>query len=145
MPKQRLDLTKRSKPCNLAAVTQRICAVMLTICAACLGGCGASSNFSSLQDNGSFAPTPAAEHTTALSKAADKLTSVATPGNGAYKIGPLDVLDVSVFQVPDLTRSVQVADTGSICFPLVGEVQAAGKTAHQVETELTRRLGDKYL
>src|SRR5262249_7717565 len=41
--------------------------------------------------------------------------------------------------------SVQVADTGIIHYPLVGEVQAAGKTAHQVETDLTRRLSAKYL
>jgi polysaccharide export outer membrane protein len=118
---------------------------MLTICAAGLGACGGSSNFSDLKDDGSFVTTPAAQHTAALSQAADKLTSVATPGNSAYIIGALDVLDVSVFQVPDLTRSVQVADTGIINYPLIGEVQVAGKTAHQVETEVTRRLGAKYL
>jgi polysaccharide biosynthesis/export protein len=118
---------------------------MLVICAGGLDGCGASSNFSNLQDNGSFAPTAAAEHTAALSQAADKLTSAATPGSSAYKIGPLDVLDVTVFQVPDLTRSVQVADNGIINFPLVGQVQAGGKTAHQVEADLTGRLSAKYL
>src|SRR5262245_43851654 len=34
--------------------------------------------------------------------------------NGAYAIGPLDVLDISVFQVPELTKTVQVADTGTV-------------------------------
>jgi polysaccharide biosynthesis/export protein len=128
-----------------ASVIKCVYAIMLVISAGGLDGCGASSNFSNIQDNGSFAPTPAAEHTAALSQAADKLTSGATPGNSAYKIGPLDVLDVSVFQVPDLTRSVQVADNGTINYPLVGQIQAAGKTAHQVETELTSRLSAKYL
>ena len=90
-------------------------------------------------------PTPAAEHAGALAQAADKFTSVATPGNSAYKIGPLDVLDVQVFQVPDLTRSVQVADTGNIYYPLVGEMQASGKTAHEMELDLTKKLGAKYL
>ena len=123
----------------------RLFAVMLAICAGGLGACGGSSSFSDLKDDGSFVATPAAQHTAALSQAADKLTSVATPGNSAYKVGPLDVLDVSVFQVPDLTRSVQVADTGTINYPLIGEVLVAGKTAHQVETEVTRRLGAKYL
>src|SRR5439155_22085147 len=61
------------------------------------------------------------------------------------KIGPLDVLDVQVFQVPDLTRSVQVADTGTIHYPLVGDVQAAGKTAHQMEADLAKKLGATYL
>src|SRR5262249_43942674 len=127
------------------AMTKRLCAVMVVICAGGLGGCGGSSNFSHLENNGSFTPTPAAEHSAALAKAADKFVSSATPGNSAYKIGPLDVLDVQVFQVPDLTRSVQVADTGIIHYPLVGEVQAAGKTAHQLETDLTKKLAAKYL
>src|SRR5262245_15368258 len=45
-----------------------------------------------------------------LSKAADKLTSGATPGNSGYKIGPLDVVEFSVFKVPELTRTAQVTD-----------------------------------
>jgi polysaccharide biosynthesis/export protein len=63
----------------------------------------------------------------------------------AYKIGPQDVLDITVFKVPDLTKSVQVADSGTISLPLVGEIQAAGKSAQDVEKELTRQLGGKYL
>jgi polysaccharide export outer membrane protein len=127
-------------------VIKRLGAVAtLVICLGGLGGCGASSNYSNLDSNGSFVATPAAERTAALAQAADKFTAVATPGNSAYKIGPLDVLDVQVFQVPDLTRSVQVADTGVINLPLVGEVRAAGKTAHQLEIDLAKKLGDKYL
>ncbi len=57
----------------------------------------------------------------------------------------MDVLDISVFQVPDLSKTVQVADTGTINFPLVGEVPAAGKTAQQLERELAAKLGAKYL
>jgi polysaccharide biosynthesis/export protein len=47
---------------------------------------------------------------------------------------------VSVFNVPDLTRTVQVADTGTINYPLVGEVRAAGQTAHELERGLGARL-----
>ena len=65
--------------------------------------------------------------------------------NGAYEIGPLDVLDISVFQVPELTKSVQVADTGVINLPLVGEIPVAGKTSQEVERDLTARLGAKYV
>ena len=57
----------------------------------------------------------------------------------------MDVLDISVFQVPELTKSVQVADTGTINLPLIGEVVVAGKTAQQVERDLTTKLGAKYL
>jgi polysaccharide export outer membrane protein len=141
MPKQGLA---QPKPSNRANMT-RLFAVMLTICTAGLGACGSSSNFNNPENSGSFVPTAAQEHASALSQAADKYTSPATPGNSAYKIGPLDVLDVAVFQVPDLTKSVQVADTGTIHYPLVGEVQAAGKTAHQLEVDLAKRLAAKYL
>ena len=75
----------------------------------------------------------------------EAFTASATPGNSAYKIGPQDVLDVSVFKVPELSKSVQVADSGSINLPLVGEVPAAGLTAQEVERDLTKRLGAKYL
>ncbi|MEQ1577779.1 MAG: polysaccharide biosynthesis/export family protein [Hyphomicrobium sp.] len=89
--------------------------------------------------------TPVADGNGQAKKAAEILTSSATPGSTGYKIGPLDVLDVSVFKVPELSKSVQVAETGSINLPLVGEVPAAGKTAQQVERDLTAKLGAKYL
>jgi polysaccharide export outer membrane protein len=63
----------------------------------------------------------------------------------AYTIGPADVLEISVFKVPELSKSVQVADTGTINLPLVGEVPAAGKTTQQLERDLTAKLGAKYL
>lgn len=80
-----------------------------------------------------------------LAKVAETFTASATPGNSAYKIGPLDVLDISVFKVPELSRSVQVADAGTVNLPLVGEVQAAGRTSRDLERDLTAKLGAKYL
>jgi polysaccharide biosynthesis/export protein len=111
-------------------------AAMMVACALSLAGCGGSLSSNIQQD--SFAVTPAAE-------AAAKLTAGATPGNTGYKIGPLDILDVQVFKVPELTKSIQVAEDGSITYPLVGEITAAGKTARQLEHELIQKLGSKYL
>jgi polysaccharide biosynthesis/export protein len=79
-----------------------------------------------------------------LPSAAESFASAATPGSTAYKIGPQDILDISVFKVPELARNVQVADIGTINLPLLGEVPAAGKTARDVELDLKKRLG-KYL
>ena len=67
------------------------------------------------------------------------------PAAGVYKIGAQDILDISVFKVPDLTKSVQVSETGSINLPLVGEVAVAGKSAQDVERDLTSKLGSRYL
>ncbi len=80
-----------------------------------------------------------------FARSAAGFTSAATPGNTAYKIGALDVLDITVFKAPDLTRSVQVADSGTINLPLIGEVPTAGKTSRDLERDLTARLGAKYL
>ncbi len=80
-----------------------------------------------------------------VAAAADALTAGAKPGSAAYKVGPLDQLEVSVFKVAELSKTVQVADTGTINLPLVGEVPAAGKTAQEIERDLTAKLGAKYL
>jgi len=71
--------------------------------------------------------------------------STTTAGNSGYLVGPTDVLEISVFKVPELSKSVQVADTGTINLPLLGEVQASGKTSSEIEKDLTRKLGAKYL
>lgn len=73
------------------------------------------------------------------------ITAVSTPGNVAYRIGPQDMLDVSVFKVAELSKPAQVSEAGTINFPLLGEVPAAGKTARELEKHLTTLLGEKYL
>ena len=94
---------------------------------------------------GSIASDAKAQDASKVQQASIKLTAVSDPSSSAYKIGPLDVLEVSVFKVPDLSRTIQVADSGTINLPLVGEVPAAGRTAQDVERDLTKRLGAKYL
>lgn len=83
--------------------------------------------------------------TARLAKATKLNRAAHPPNNSAYEIGPQDVLDISVFKVPELSKSVQVADTGTINLPLLGEVVADGRTARQLERELTAQLGAKYL
>ncbi len=58
----------------------------------------------------------------------------------AYRLGPGDVLEVSVWGFPDLTRTVAVRPDGRVSLPLVGEVAAAGRTAEELQRELTRRF-----
>ena len=89
--------------------------------------------------------TPTPEQEAAVRRAVLSATSMTDPKSTAYKIGPLDVLEVTVFKVPDLSKSVQVSDTGTINYPLVGELLAGGKTAREVERELTKAFAAKYL
>ncbi len=57
-----------------------------------------------------------------------------------YRISREDVLEVVIWHEPDLTRVVPVRPDGKISLPLAGEVQAAGKTAAQLQAELTQTL-----
>ena len=62
-----------------------------------------------------------------------------------YHISPGDLLAVNVFQVPDLTKEVQVDANGIIALPLIGEIHAGGQTTHGLETEIATKLRAKYL
>ena len=64
------------------------------------------------------------------------LPAVPVMGSTDYRVGPLDVLDVEVFGVPDLTKSVRVSVGGEFTMPLVGTVPAAGKTVGELQTEI---------
>jgi polysaccharide export outer membrane protein len=121
-------------------------------CMVLLSGCGPSlsTEFATLEaPQGGDIPAKLSGQAASASKpaarAADQLTSTATPGSSGYKIGPLDLLEVSVFKVPELTRAVQVGDTGNVNLPLVGEIKAAGRTAQDVERDLAAKLKAKYL
>lgn len=57
-----------------------------------------------------------------------------------YRIGVSDVVDVSVWKVPDLSRSVPVRPDGKISLPLIGDVDAAGKTTGELHDLVVTRL-----
>ena len=96
-------------------------------------------------DGGKIADTSSRDQQAAISKVALTLSSASDPASKAYKIGPRDVLEVTVFKVPDLPKVVQVSEAGTINYPLIGELEAGGRTAREVEQDLTRLLGAKYL
>lgn len=62
-----------------------------------------------------------------------------------YTIGPRDVLGITVWGQPDLSRDYGVDPDGFIPFPLIGRVKAAGSTPKELAGELTERLGKDYL
>jgi polysaccharide biosynthesis/export protein len=51
-----------------------------------------------------------------------------------------DVLEVAVFEVPELSRTVKVSERGDISLPLVGVVPAAGATPRELEAVVTSKL-----
>ena len=63
-------------------------------------------------------------------------------GGGDYLLGPGDKVDVFVWRNAELSRQVPVRPDGYISLPLVGELAAAGKTAAELEAEITILLSD---
>lgn len=63
-----------------------------------------------------------------------------------YQLVPGDIISVLVFQEPDLSlKDVPVDPAGNIAVPLIGKVQAAGKTSFALSDEIASRLGRSYL
>ena len=58
----------------------------------------------------------------------------------AYRIGPEDGLEISVWKDETLKSTALVRPDGGISFPLVGDLAVAGKTASEVREEIVRRL-----
>jgi polysaccharide export outer membrane protein len=62
-----------------------------------------------------------------------------------YKIGPQDVLELAVFQLPELSGQFRVNSQGNISLPLLGPMVAAGKTVPALEQEIGELLAKDYL
>lgn len=75
--------------------------------------------------------------------------TLAVPGLGgggdSYKLGPLDVIQVSVYGVPELSVTAPITADGYLQMPLLGATRASGKTAEQLQREITERLGADYI
>jgi polysaccharide biosynthesis/export protein len=72
------------------------------------------------------------------------LISVPNPRQGetAHTIGPEDVISITVYGHQDLSQQVVVSADGVFIYPLLGEVQATGRTARQLEAELGAKLAE---
>ena len=57
-----------------------------------------------------------------------------------YTVKPGDLLSISVWKEPDLQKETLVHPDGSFSFPLVGEVDAKGKTVADLNKTISQRL-----
>jgi polysaccharide export outer membrane protein len=70
-----------------------------------------------------------------------------------YRIGPLDMVQVVVWEHPELTSPMgqyqpagqKVTTEGTLFYPYAGELKVAGLTAQELRREITKRLSDKIL
>jgi polysaccharide export outer membrane protein len=81
-------------------------------------------------------PAPAAATAPAAARA-----PVTAPN---YRIGPEDVLSITLYDEASLGGKYAVELDGTFTFPFIGRVEAAGRTLRDVETALRTRLSDGY-
>lgn len=119
-----------------------------------VAACGSSPTVSSLEQGSlaaasqgvaSSAPVaikPATEKSSQEVSRIFDVYSVPEAGSSAadYLIAPMDVVEVTVFEAPNLSRTAQVGASGGITLPLIEDVQAAGKTTEQLQREIVMRL-----
>lgn len=92
-----------------------------------------------------MAPDAAASAVTTLPPPDTTAASGAYEGATDYRIGAMDLLQISVFGVQDLDKEVRVNSNGQISLPLVGGVMAGGRTIPELEAELAKKYADGFL
>ncbi|MCI0469126.1 MAG: polysaccharide export protein [Nitrospirae bacterium] len=103
-------------------------------------GCGGGRSADVQKISQDIGTTSSAENINALLLKSQALKSV----KDEYFIGPEDLIEIDVFQVEDLRRTVRVSTEGNIGLPLIGQVMAKGLTRVQLEQRIAQGL-KKYL
>jgi polysaccharide biosynthesis/export protein len=126
--------------------------LMISLVCVMLAACGGGVSGDSSAGDGFFADTtPAVGGGGIGGKAAADANKIfaanaaPTPGSSDYKIAPLDVLEITVLGLPDLTRTAQVSTSGQISLPLINNVKAAGLSSAQLEKSIASKLSATYL
>jgi len=87
---------------------------------------------------------PAFAQAPADAKPAPVASRVVGVDPSTYRVGPEDVLEVSVWHEDTLKKEALVRPDGGISYPLIGEVQVAGKTVLEIRDEVAKRL-DRFV
>lgn len=61
-----------------------------------------------------------------------------------YRVGPEDVLEISVWREDALKKEVLVRPDGGLSYPLIGDMHAAGKSVNEIRGEIAKRL-EKFI
>ncbi len=64
---------------------------------------------------------------------------------GEYRVGPRDLLEIKVVEIPDLNVDRRVSDGGTISLPMIGDFPVSGLTAVEIRNQLETLLTSKYV
>lgn len=74
------------------------------------------------------------------------LVSSVVPGADSYRLYPGDIVEITVFDHPDLAADIRIPGKGTVEFPLIGQLrQAAGATIDEMSAEIRSKLQDGYI
>ena len=62
--------------------------------------------------------------------------------NGDYRLGPEDIIEISVWGDEELAREVVVRPDGGVSFPLAGDLKAGGLTVNELRDKLKKRIAE---
>jgi polysaccharide export outer membrane protein len=65
--------------------------------------------------------------------------------SGDYRVGPRDLLEIKVIEIPELNVERRVSDGGTISLPMIGDFPVSGLTADEVRGKLESLLTSKYV
>jgi polysaccharide export outer membrane protein len=85
-------------------------------------------------------PAQPAESSPASQPTQNVVPTATKAHDDSFVIGNDDVLAINVWKEPDVSRSIPVRSDGKISLPLVGEVQATGRTPLKLEQDIAARL-----
>jgi polysaccharide export outer membrane protein len=71
--------------------------------------------------------------------------SATTPDQSAMTIGPGDLIDLSVYHVPELLLKVRVDSNGVVSLPLIGDLKLAGMTVRDAQLLIARELVERKM
>jgi polysaccharide export outer membrane protein len=80
-----------------------------------------------------------------LAVAAGASIASAQEGSGEYRVGPKDLVEIKVLQLPELNVERRVDDRGMLALPMVGDFAVANLTAGEIQTKLEALLKAKYV
>jgi polysaccharide export outer membrane protein len=82
---------------------------------------------------------------TGCGKPGDDLPPVPPPVSGDYRLGPGDQVKITTFGEQQLTGEFRISDTGTVALPLIGSVDANGKTPSELAAAIAKTLADSKL
>ena len=71
--------------------------------------------------------------------------AVAQDFSGDYRVGPRDLLEIKVTEIPELNVERRISEGGTITLPMIGDFPVSGLTAPEVRARLEAVLREKYV